>query len=89
MFYVYVLYSKSWDRFYIGQTSDVDDRIKRHNGGRSQYTRGGRPWLLIHTEEYSTRSEAIKRELFLKSAEGWKEIQKIKSVFLRDVAQPG
>lgn len=67
--------------YIIGQSGDLDDRIVRHNSGRSEYTKSGRPWILIHGEGYKTRSEAIKRERFLKSPAGWFELRKVKEKF--------
>ncbi|HKI46712.1 MAG TPA: GIY-YIG nuclease family protein [Balneolales bacterium] len=66
MYYVYILYSRSRDRFYTGQTDDVGDRFIRHNQGRSKATKSGRPWLLAYAESYPTRSEAMRREKEIK-----------------------
>jgi len=56
--------------FYTGQTNNLDLRIKEHNGKGvkpgSKYTRAKRPVILRHFEEYSTRSEAMKREAEIK-----------------------
>ena len=60
--YVYILYSTSRDRYYIGSTSDVAERLKRHNAGATSSTKGGRPWKIVYREEFSTKSEALKRE---------------------------
>lgn len=89
MFKMYVLYSKTKERFYIGQTKDLEDRITRHNGGRVKSTKFGAPWIIIHAEEYKTRKEAVQREQFLKSPEGWLTLKEIKENFFRNVAQPG
>ncbi len=63
---LYIIYSIKWDQFYVGQTDDLKDRIKRHNEGRSKATRGGEPWRLEYTEDFTTRSEAMKREYEIK-----------------------
>lgn len=89
MFYTYILYSIKTHTFYVGQSSDVIKRLKKHNQGESKSTKFGRPWVLIHSEEYLTRSEAVKKEQYFKSSDGWRELQVIKQQFLRDVAQPG
>jgi putative endonuclease len=72
MFIVYVLKSLSSDKHYVGYTSDLEKRIQDHNSGLSKYTSRHCPWKLIYKEEYSTRSEAMKREKFFKSYEGRK-----------------
>lgn len=44
MFYVYILYSKSKDQYYIGQANNVEKRIVRHNKGEVRSTKHGLPW---------------------------------------------
>jgi len=65
-FWTYILYDKDRDSFYIGQTSNLHDRIKRHQEKRSKYTKRGN-WKLVYKEIFSRRTEAIKREIYLKS----------------------
>lgn len=90
MFQVYVLKSEGSGRYYIGQTKDVIERLQRHNKGRSKFTKVEKPWRLVYSESYETRSEAIRRERYLKSSKGWVELQEIKNKFEpRNVAQPG
>ena len=88
-YFVYILYSNSKDKFYIGQSSNVKDRFQRHNNRRVQSTKFGVPWTLAHTEEFETRQQAIHREQFLKSPQGWQALLEIKNNFFRNVAQPG
>ena len=68
MYYVYMLYSAVVDRYYVGQTSNLEDRLKRHNQGRSKYTKSGIPWKLVYKESFETRSEAMKSEKKLKQS---------------------
>jgi putative endonuclease len=74
MFYVYVLISESTGKRYVGQTDDLERRVTEHNcpehNKRKYTTRNSGPWRLIHSEEYSTRSEAMIRERWLKSRSG-------------------
>jgi putative endonuclease len=80
-YFVYILYSFSKDKFYIGQTSDVNDRLQRHNNRRVKSTKFGIPWKLAHTEKFETRQQAINREQFLKSPQGWRILLEIKNIF--------
>ena len=66
MFYVYILKSKKDNSFYIGQTENLVTRIDFHNQGLSKYTSRKAPWNIVYYEEYKTRTEALKRERFLK-----------------------
>ena len=75
MFHVYILYSPSYDKIYIGFTSDLASRIKSHNElSKKGWTVKFRPWLLAHSEEFSTKADAMRREKELKSAKGRKFI---------------
>lgn len=67
MFFVYIIESALDDSFYIGQTKDLTKRVEYHNEGLSKYTSKKKPWKLVYSEELNTRTEAIKRERFLKS----------------------
>ncbi|MDJ0645238.1 MAG: GIY-YIG nuclease family protein [Flavobacteriaceae bacterium] len=66
MFYVYILSSKKDESFYIGQTNDLQRRLAFHDEGLSKYTSKKLPWVLVYYEEYKSRTEALKRERFLK-----------------------
>ena len=77
MFKVYILYSKVFDKLYIGYTNSFRKRIESHNlYGKHDWTKSYRPWLLIHLEEYSTKPEAMKREKELKGGKGREFIRK-------------
>ncbi len=66
MFSVYILKSQITGKYYCGQTSDLKDRMLRHNSGRNKYTRHGAPWNLIYYQEFSSRSEAVQLERQIK-----------------------
>jgi len=65
-FVVYILKSKVDGSFYTGYTKNLKRRLEEHNGGKSKYTSKKAPWIIHHFEEFSEKSEAIKRERFLK-----------------------
>ena len=67
MYWVYVLYSKTTNLFYKGQTNDLGSRLARHNGGFEKYTRKGVPWVVIWKTCVGTRAEAIALERKLKN----------------------
>ena len=70
MFYVYILESKKDKKHYIGQTNNIDNRIKEHNNGKVSSTRGRRPLGLIYFEQYKTRKEALRKEKYYKTQRG-------------------
>jgi len=55
-------------------------RLKAHNTGKVKFTKGHRPWEIIYTEEFASRSEARKRELFFKSIDGYKWLKEKKII---------
>ena len=66
MVYVYILQNDN-NSFYIGTTNNLCKRVYQHNTNQSKYTKHRSPWKLVYTESYPTRSEAMKREYFIKS----------------------
>lgn len=66
MHYVYVLKSLFDGRVYVGFSSDLRQRIKRHNSGNVKSTKGYKPWKLIYYEAYACKFDATKREKELK-----------------------
>ena len=75
-FIVYVLYSKKYDKIYVGFTQNLIQRFYSHNFlGKKGWTIRFRPWMVIHVEYFSTKKEAIKREKELKSAKGRSHIR--------------
>jgi len=66
MYCFYILYSERRDRYYYGHTSDIDIRLKGHNTGWTKSTKSGIPWKILYYETFSTKGEAIKRELEVK-----------------------
>ncbi len=73
------IYNKRVNKYYVGQTEDVDIRLRQHNEHtfKSYTSRFPGRWELIHTESLPTRSEALKREKGLKSGTGREYIKSI------------
>ncbi len=69
-YFAYVLHSLKDGIHYYGSTSNLSNRLKSHNSGKSKFTKGHRPWEIIYSEEFNTRSEAMQREMFFKSIDG-------------------
>lgn len=66
MFTVYILFSSSLQKYYVGSTQHLSIRMKEHNRGKSSITKKGIPWSLIHQIECESRSEAIQLEMKIK-----------------------
>ena len=69
MYYVYILLLSNKD-LYKGKTDDLKRRIPEHNRGGVESTKNFRPLKLIHYESYLLKSDADRREKFLKTTEG-------------------
>ena len=67
MWVVYIIKCKT-KTLYIGITKNINKRLSTHNNGTgAKYTRGKGPFDLLYTESYPDRSEASKREYYLKN----------------------
>ena len=77
MFSVYILFSENSDIYYVGSTANLEDRIKRHNTGRSTFTKRGIPWKIVYNKEYQSKSEAYQAELYIKSQKSRKYIENL------------
>jgi len=79
MFYIYILYSKSSDLYYVGQTEDYRRRLQEHNSTeRNTYTGKHRPWELAAVFECgNSRGDAMKIEAFIKKQRSRKLLEKM------------
>ena len=65
-FHTYILQSQSTGAFYIGHTENLTKRIFEHNNNRTRSIKNRGPWKLFHSEVFGTRSEAARRERYIK-----------------------
>ncbi len=68
-YFVYILRTSS-DTLYIGQTNDLEKRIKEHlkkRGKSAKYMKYFSSFKLVYKEEYKNKTEALKREYMLKT----------------------
>lgn len=77
MYIVYILKSLKDLKYYIGQTENIDDRLRKHNSGQVKSTKLRIPFTVVKCETFQTRSEAMKREYYLKKLKGGNEFKKI------------
>ena len=79
MFYLYILYSPSSDKYYVGYSNDVERRINEHNNSeRTTYTSKHRPWAI--SVIYSCghlESDAVKIERFIKKQKSRKLVEQL------------
>ena len=70
-FYAYKLQSISYKNYYFDSSKDIESRLWDHNSCKIRYTKSGMPWILVYFKEIETWGEAMKRDLFFKSNDGY------------------
>ena len=63
---------------YVGYTSNIQKRLNLHNRGKGAKFTRGRKWKLIYSEKFKTKSEAIKREYYIKTNRKFRNLIKKK-----------
>ena len=69
-FYTYILRSLKDNGYYYGHTSDLEARLKKHNDGKVRSTKSRKPFVIHYLEVFSSKAEAYRQEMLLKSAAG-------------------
>lgn len=79
MFFAYILKSLKDGKYYYGSTENIINRVIYHNKRKVKSTKSRTPLILHYSEEYKTRREAVVRERFFKSIDGyvWLKSKKI------------
>ena len=75
MHFIYILYSLKDHKLYKGYTSNLENRLKKHNSGGSKSTAKRKPFVLTHVEQFENKADALKRERYLKTLEGGSELK--------------
>jgi len=77
---VYVLHSVADDLLYVGFSTNLKQRLTDHFNGKVAATAPRRPLHLVHVEYYLSRSDAVRREKYLKTTRGKRTLR----LMLRD-----
>ncbi len=72
--YLYILFSKKLNKYYVGACTDIERRLYEHNIGHSKFTATGMPWLLVYKEQFENLSLAKQREAYIKKQKSRKYI---------------
>ncbi|MEY2829728.1 MAG: hypothetical protein RIQ33_1586 [Bacteroidota bacterium] len=76
-FVVYILYSKKFNKTYVGFTSNLIGRMKSHNELGNDWTKSFRPWKVVYMEIFDKKIDAMSREKYFKTGRGRIEKDKI------------
>jgi putative endonuclease len=81
MIWVYAIASVSHAYIYVGLSSKLEDRLRRHNRGWEKTTRPYAPFDLIYTEGCANRKLARQREKFWKSGSGKEKLKVLRDLY--------
>ena len=74
-YYTYILLSEKDDKFYIGFTSNMKQRIEDHSSGKVSSTKSRRPLKLVYFEGHLSKYDALRREKYFKTSAGKKSLR--------------
>ena len=78
MYIVYILYSSTINKYYIGYTADaMQERLRKDNSNHKGFTGKVDDWQVVYTENYSEKIAATKRELEIKAWKSRKRIEQL------------
>jgi putative endonuclease len=77
MVHVYILKSLKDNKYYIGITKNLENRLAKHNRGEVFSTKTRKPFILIKSEEFENYSNAREREKEIKSYKGGNKFKKL------------
>lgn len=75
--YFYILFSKKLNKYYIGSTNDLVERLRKHNSNHKGFTGKIGDWKVVYSEEFKSKTEAYFRESQVKSWKSRKAIEKL------------
>lgn len=80
-YYVYILFTKSLNKFYVGYTEDIVTRIDQHNQSfyDASFTKQANDWEVFHLLECNSKTQAIKVEAHIKRMKSKTYLSNLKS----------
>jgi predicted GIY-YIG superfamily endonuclease len=80
--YVYIIVSKKdRGRHYVGCTSDVGARLRKHNEGGCPHTSKFKPWVPEVCMAFVDKAMAVAFEAYLKSGSGASSLAGISDIY--------
>jgi putative endonuclease len=66
--FLYIIYSKTQNKYYVGETNNVEERFVKHNTHyyNNSFTKIAEDWELKFTFECKNKEDAIYLEKFIK-----------------------
>lgn len=82
MYYTYILQNTITNRYYVGYTPDLKNRLRKHQDGQVLSTKSNRNYQLEWYCAFKTRNQALDFERYLKTGSG---IAFMKKRFFRSI----
>ncbi len=76
-YYLYILFSDTLNKYYIGSTKNIETRLKKHLENHSGFTAKAKDWKLVYSESFTSKSDALAREQKIKKWKSRTMIQKL------------
>jgi putative endonuclease len=77
IYWLYILYSESLDKYYVGSTHDLEGRLRRHLTNHTGFTGAAKDWYMAYSEGYPSKIDAYRREMQIKN---WKSKKLIRNL---------
>ena len=74
-YFLYILYSESINKYYVGITSNIEERLKKHLSNHKGFTSRVKDWQVVYFEKFENKSLVAKRERQIKSWKSRKMIE--------------
>ena len=85
-YFVYILYSETLDRYYVGSSANPEKRLRKHLSNHAGFTGKAKDWIIRYTECFESKTQALMREKQLK---GWKNRSLIEELIRNDSTRLG
>ena len=64
MYFCYILYSKSLDRYYIGHTGEnLDERLRKHLSNHNGFTARAKDWSVVYLKLFRIKAQFTNENL--------------------------
>jgi len=73
--FLYILFSKKLNKYYIGSTNDILRRLYEHNIGHSNFTKTGIPWVVVLSLKFASLAKARNEERRIKKCKNRRYIE--------------
>ena len=77
MFYTYILFSVTVNKYYVGASENPEERLKKHNAKNKGFTNQASDWQIVFLKPFETKSGA---HAFEKEIKNWKSSIKIQKL---------